>query len=75
MLLAESSLILTDKYLKGGIAMSNEERNEVCRAFAMGFDAKYISEVLGVTEDVAKKFESDNADTIAKIKKEMSERG
>ena len=55
--------------------MSNEERNEVCRAFAMGFDAKYISEVLGVTEDVTKKFESDNADTIAKIKKEMSERG
>jgi hypothetical protein len=55
--------------------MSNEERNEICRAFAMGFGAKYISEVLGVTEDVAKKFESDNADTIAKIKKEMSERG
>lgn len=55
--------------------MSNEERNEICRAFAMGFGAKYISEVLGVTEDVAKKFESDNADTIAKIKKEKSERG
>lgn len=53
--------------------MSNEERNEICKAFAMGFDAKYVSEVLGVTEDTAKKFESDNADTISEVKKEMSE--
>lgn len=62
-----------DKYLKGGITMSNEERNELCKAFAMGFDAKRVSEVVGITEDAAKKFESDNADTISEIKKEMSE--
>lgn len=53
--------------------MSNEERNELCKAFAMGFDAKRVSEVVGITEDAAKKFESDNADTISEIKREMSE--
>lgn len=53
--------------------MSNEERNELCKAFAMGFDVKRVSEVVGITEDAAKKFESDNADTISEIKKEMSE--
>lgn len=48
--------------------MSEQEKREVCKAFAYEVDIKEIAETCGMTVAEAEAFKAENADTITEIK-------
>lgn len=48
--------------------MSEQQKREICKAFAYGVDINTIAENEGMSIEEAKQFKADNADVIAEIK-------
>ncbi len=48
--------------------MSEQQKREICKAFAYGVDINTIAENEGMSIKEAKQFKADNADVIAEIK-------
>lgn len=48
--------------------MSEQQKREICKAFAYEVDISTIAELGGMTVEEAEKFKADNADIIAEIK-------
>lgn len=53
--------------------MSEQQKREICKAFAYDVDISTIAELGGMTVEEAERFKSDNADIIAEIRQHYAE--
>lgn len=53
--------------------MSEQQKREICKAFAYDVDISIIAELGGMTVEEAERFKADNADVIAEIKQHYAE--